>query len=357
MLLLATASLLLSTLAPTDVKVPSAPPPATQTYKVKQTVVLSEIPEGTKKVRLWVAVPEDDRAQEVLDISVASAPGPWSLEREADQGNRFLYVEVPQPKAGSLETVVEFTLRRRSIFVAIDPTKVGLLGDDKRKLFSEELRLDSPHMLVTPDIRAMADKVCGKEANIAVQANLLLEHVASVADHYSKDKTKPNCGLGDAATCLEQGGGCCTDLHSLFIALARARGIPARLQMGYRMKPENSGKEVDPGYRCWVEYFVPGYGWVPSDIVEADAAEGDARLRWLTGLSERRLWLNAGREFTLNPAQAGGPVNHMSIAYAEIDGKPARILPEGELKPQLTRKVQSTDLPDQESTALGARGL
>ena len=52
---------------------------------------------------------------------------------------------------------------------------------------------------------------------------------------------------------------------------ARARGIPARLQMGYRLRETNEGKEVDPGYRCWAEYFVPNYGWVSADIVEADA--------------------------------------------------------------------------------------
>jgi len=33
-------------------------------------------------------------------------------------------------------------------------------------------------------------------------------------------------------------------------------------------------------------------------------------------------------------------VNHMHIAYAEIDGKPARILPEGDLAPQITRTIK-----------------
>jgi hypothetical protein len=34
----------------------------------------------------------------------------------------------------------------------------------------------------------------------------------------------------------------------------------------------------------------------------------------------------------------------MSIAYAEIDGVPARLLPEGELQPQITRQVQYTEV-------------
>jgi hypothetical protein len=64
----------------------------------------------------------------------------------------------------------------------------------------------------------------------------------------------------------------------------------------------------------------------------------------VNGLSERRLWLNEGRDFTLNPPQAGKPVNTMIIGYAEIDGVPARVLPEGDKQPQLARMIRFTDL-------------
>src|SRR5262245_4235705 len=84
----------------------------TRVYKVRQTVKLDQIPEGSKQVRWWIAVPEDERYQDVLDFAVVSAPGPWRLEREPDRGNRFLYVEVAAPKTAELEAVVEFTLRR-----------------------------------------------------------------------------------------------------------------------------------------------------------------------------------------------------------------------------------------------------
>lgn len=320
-------------------------PGETRVYRVRQSAVLDQIPDGTKSVRWWVAIPGDERWQDVLDFDVVSAPGPWRIEREAEHGNRFLLVEVAEPKSAALETVVEFTLRRQPVAIEIDPSRVGPITDDHRRLFADEVRRDAPHMQVTAAIAAMADEACGDEQNVAVQAHKLLAHVAAEADHYSKDATKPKCGVGDAAECLTNGGGCCTDLHSLFIALSRARGIPARLQMGYRLQEKNLGKEVDPGYRCWVEYFVPNYGWVPADIVEADAVDGLGPKRWFSGLTERRLWLNEGREFALPSAQAKGRVNTMSHGYAEIDGRPARVLPEGALAPQLTRKVHCQELP------------
>jgi transglutaminase-like putative cysteine protease len=327
----------------------------TRVYKVRQTAIVDQIPEGTKNVRFWVAVPEEERYQDVLDFAVVSAPGPWRFEREPDRGNRFLYVEVSDPKTPAIEVVVEFTLRREPVLTAIDAALVGPITDVHRAVYAEDLDHDAPHMKVTPTIVGLAKDACGDETNPAVQVQKLLAYVAESADHYSKDPTKPKCGIGDAEDCMTNGGGCCTDLHSFFIALARARGIPSRLQMGYRVLEKNEGKEVDPGYRCWVEYFLPGYGWVSADIVEADATDGMGPARWFAGLTERRLWLNSGREFTLEPRPAQKErVNTMIIGHAEIDGVPARVLPDGPLAAQLTRKVHFTEIRSGQPTRLGA---
>jgi len=321
--------------------------PVTTTYRVEQNVTLSEIPAGAKTVKWWISIPNDDRYQEVLDLKVVSAPGTWSTVTEPDHGNRFMLVEVAAPPAGSLTTKVEFLLRRRSVFTEIDPAKVGPITDTHRGLFVDELRKDAPHMKASPRIVKLANDSCGTETNVAKQANLLLNAVADYADHYSKDPTKPKCSVGDAEDCMTNAGGCCTDMHSMFIALARARGIPARLQMGYRLRPANEGKEVDPGYRCWAEYFLPGYGWVSADIVEADDPKGLGRTRWFSGLTERRLWLNEGREFNLaGRAATDHRVNTMVIGYAEIDGVEARVLANEATKvpAQLSRTVRFTEV-------------
>lgn len=319
--------------------------PVTRTYRVQQNVKLTEIPAGTKSVKWWIAIPQDDRFQQVLDLNVVSTPGTWRIVREPDHGNRFLLVETSTPAADSLDAKVEFTLRRNSVFVEIDPSKVGTISEAQRGLFVDELRQDAPHMSVTKRIAKMAADTCKNETNIYTQAQQLLGVVADYADHYSKDPTKPKCGIGDAEDCMTNAGGCCTDMHSMFIALARARGIPARLQMGYRLREQNAGKEVDPGYRCWAEYFVPNYGWVPADIVEADDPKGLGRTRWFTGLTERRLWLNEGREFDLaGRAITDHRVNTMVIGYAEIDGVEARVIPDGDKPAQLSRTVFYTEL-------------
>jgi transglutaminase-like putative cysteine protease len=313
--------------------------PDSRIYDVQQSVILSDIPKNAKKIGLWISIPDDASAQRLLDLSVKSAPGAWKIVRDRDRGNKFLYVDVAKPNAENLSTVVTFSVERSAVQVNLDPAKAVPLSESQKTVFAEELRADSPHMEVTDEIRKIARETVGDEKNPVGQVTKLLNHVAAVADHYSKNPNVPKCGIGDTKACLQQGGGCCTDLHSLFISLARAIGIPARLQMGYRLQPKNVGIEADPGYRCWAEYFLAGYGWIPTDIVEADAAEGDGKARWFTGLTERRVHLNEGRDFDLPGRKGTARVNHMSIAYAEIDGKPARILPEGDKQPQLTRMV------------------
>ncbi len=333
---------------PLSVYAQTASETVTRTYHVRQNVTLSDIPAGAKTVKWWISIPDDNRDQSVLDFSATAVPGSWQIVTEPAHGSRFMVVDVAAPSAKSLVTTVEFTLRRQSVLVDVEPAKVGPITDSLRQLLAAELSKDAPHMQVTPEIAKMADEACGAETNVAVQAKLLLGKVADFADHYSKDPTKRKFSVGDASDCLASAGGTCTDMHSLFIALARSRGIPARLQMGYRLREANEGKETDPGYRCWAEYFLPGYGWIPSDIVEADDPKGLGRARWFSGLTERRLWLNQGREFDLpGRAVTSHRVNTMIIGYAEIDGVEARVLPEGELKPQLSRTVFYTEVkPD-----------
>jgi len=320
-------------------------------YKVRQTVKIDQIPETAKSLRCWVAIPGDSRFQDVLDmdvISVPGGPGNWNFVRDQPYGNRYLYLEAAPQGKSEVEVVVEFSLNRLPVLIEVDPAKVGPITDDHRAMFAADLRLDDAHMEVTEAIAATGKRVCGDETNAGIKVRKILDHVADFADHYSKDPTKPSCGIGDAGDCMTNGGGCCTDLHSYFIALARSQGIPARLQMGYRLKESNVGKgKVDPGYRCWVEYFLPGYGWIPSDIVEADADGGLGRDRWFQGLTDRRLWLNSGRSMTMTP-DTEHAVNHMSIGYAEIDGVPARILADDYLKEQVTRTIEFVEVPAEE---------
>lgn len=311
----------------------------TRTINVTQTVTLKDIPATSKNVRLWVPVPSDSTWQRVLDLKVVSAPSPWRIERQAEGRGDFVYVELANPKQTEAQVVVQAVVETRGVHFPLESTTA--VGSLQNELFADSLDADAPLMQVDARVRKLADEACGTETDPARQAMLLLQKVAEVADHYSKDPTKPVCGRGAAEDCLDQGGGCCTDLHALFIALARAREIPARMQYGYRTLDAKAGPDAyDPGYRCWVEYFIPGAGWVPTDVVASDNADAANPRRWAS-LSATRVWLWSGRSFELTPKGNAGPTHTMLCGWAEIDGKAVDVLPGDDGSPsKLTRKVQ-----------------
>jgi transglutaminase-like putative cysteine protease len=189
------------------------------------------------------------------------------------------------------------------------------------KRFAEYLRRDCPNMEVTARIVELSNKLCGDDQNVVTQARKLFDFVVSNTDHYSIPSAPKSSGKGNVEYCLDNKGGGCTDQHALFIALARARGIPTRLHFGSRLPVKNEGKEIDPGYRCWVTYFVANYGWVPMDISAANTTPAE-RDRFFCGLDERRLRFSEGRDLELTPRQQGPRVNLFITAYVEVDGKP-----------------------------------
>jgi transglutaminase-like putative cysteine protease len=291
-----------------------------RTYKVTHSLVVKDVPKGSKKVRLWFWVPDDDACQKVLDLTISTAPLGSRIAREATYGSPFVYAEVERPE-GVVSVATDFVVRRSAVSIALDPAKAGRLTDAHRATFAEYLRKDCPNMKVDERIAKLAGEVCGDETNLVVQCRRLYDYVIANTNHYSVAGAPKASGLGSALYCLDQKGGGCTDQHALFLTLARARGIPSRIQFGSRLQAKNEGKEHDPGYRCWVEYFVPAYGWVPMDI-SAGNTNPKERDFFFSGLDERRIRFAEGRELEMSPKQDGPRVNLLIGAYVEVDGKP-----------------------------------
>ena len=291
------------------------------TYQVRHALTVKDIPSGSKSVRVWFWLPDDDECQDVLELVLENPPPGYRITRDAANGHRYLYAELNNPASGSFQLSTRFTLRRRAVALTLDPAKAVPLSSDDRARYAEYLRPDCPHMEVTEKMIGLAKQICGDETNVVLQARKLFDFVVDNTKHYSLANAPKSSGQGDAQYCLDKNGGSCTDQHAFFIALARARGIPTRLQFGSRLQVKNEGKDVDPGYRCWVNYFVPGYGWVPMDIAAANTTPAE-RDHYFSGLDERRIRFSEGRDLELNPRQRGPKVNLFIAAYVEVDEKP-----------------------------------
>lgn len=294
--------------------------PAKAIFDVHHALTVKDIPEGTKKARIWFWIPDDNAEQRVLDFAVAKTKA-FKLTRDLENGHRYLYVEVNKPGA-TIELATDFSVCRQATSVTLDPAKSGPITETHRKLFADYLGKNCPCMEVDDPIIALASKVCGDETNVVLQARKLFDWVNANTEHYSKTKNSPkSSGKGSAALCLANKGGGCTDQHALFIALCRARGIPTRLHFGSLLRQQNENKDHNPGYRCWVQYFVPNYGWVSTDISAANTNPGKEDF-YFSNVDERRVWFLEGRDLELNPRQDSGRLSLFIIAHVELDGQP-----------------------------------
>jgi transglutaminase-like putative cysteine protease len=257
-----------------------------------------------------------------LEFRIVEAPESVRITRDPRYGRSWLYADLAANSEQPLRIVTEFKLLRRAVSSLAVADKSSAITDQHRRVFAAELRRDEKHMEVSPQIQKIADELAGKETNPVLQARKFFDYVIEKSDHYSKFGPMPKgkC-LGDAVECLAGTGDCCTDQHALFIALCRARGIPCRLMYGSRLKPENAGKDHDPGYRCWPNFFAPGLGWVPLDVSSADTAASGRAGEWFGGLDDMRVEWAEGRDFDFEPRSQVRP-DLVIRGWVEVDGKP-----------------------------------
>jgi transglutaminase-like putative cysteine protease len=291
-------------------------------FTVRQTYTVPIEDTGAKQVRGWFWMPEDRPEQKVLDFRVVEAPANARVTRDSKYGRSWVYAEAPADPSKPLKVVMEFKVLRKSVGGMANPEKAGPITSEHRNAFAAELRRDEKHMEVTPKIQKIADELAGTETNPVLQARKFFEFVIEKSEHYSKSgASAKGKGLGSAEECLAGTGDTCTDQHALFIALCRARNIPSRLHYGSRLKPDNEGKDHDPGYRCWPNFFAPGIGWVPLDISAADTAPKEKAGDWFGGLDENRMEWAEGRDFDLEPRSAVRP-DLVIRGWVEVDGEP-----------------------------------
>lgn len=288
-------------------------------FEVRQSYAVTNVPASAERVRAWLWMPEDRPEQKVTDFRIVSGPESLRITRDPKYGRSWIYAESTGSKP--LQVVTEFKVLRRKVSGMAKAAEAKPLSEAGKIAFAEELRWDEKHMEVSPKIATIGRQLAGGEQNPVILAKRYFDYVIQKSDHYSKFGKMPvgKC-LGSAEECLAGTGDCCTDQHALFIALCRSQNIPCRLMYGSRIRPDNRGKDHDPGYRCWPNFFAPGIGWIPLDISAADTATANPEA-WFGGLDENRIEWAEGRDFELNPKSDVRP-DLVIRGWVEVDGKP-----------------------------------
>ncbi|HEV2467581.1 MAG TPA: transglutaminase-like domain-containing protein [Candidatus Sulfotelmatobacter sp.] len=276
------------------------------------TFTIKNLPEG-KKIRVWIPAAHSDAFQEV---KVLSAKGDLPLKKthESQYGNDMYFAETPKSAQQELHFDVEYDVVRHER-IALEPSARVVAAALTKKERQEDLQ---PYALVpiTGRPAELAAKVTEGKTDALSKARAIYDYVFSTMRY---DKTGTGWGRGDVLYACDAKKGNCTDFHSLFIAMARSQGIPARFEIGFPLPPNKHSAEI-AGYHCWSDFYVDGKGWIPVDISEA-WQHPEKRNYFFGSHDADRVQFTMGRDLELSPRQDGKPLNYFVYPYVEVEGK------------------------------------
>ncbi len=276
------------------------------------------------QAELWIPYPVSDKDQEISNVSVTGDFSSSAVYTDRIYGTPMLYArwEKGSPRR---KLVFSFQASRNEVIRRDFPEKEAAWDP-----------ADYARYLVATKFAPIDGEVWLQAMKITAGKRTVLERARAIYDWtcentYRDPKTR-GCGTGDVCSLLKSPGGKCTDIHSVFVALARAAGIPAREIFGIRMGKKEL-EDITTWQHCWAEFYLPGYGWVPVDAADVrkamltenlkleDAKTAEYRDYFWGGIDPYRVKLSVGRDLTLNPQQPGGSVNYLMYPFAHVGGK------------------------------------
>jgi transglutaminase-like putative cysteine protease len=286
---------------------------ASRNFTFHYAFTVKDVPTG-QRVRIWFPAARSDDYQQVRALS-AKGDLPLKKTRESRFGNEIYVAEVSKAKGGELHfEVIYEVVRHEHLTLGLIRPRLQNASLDKK---DTQLYLSADKLVPITGVPAelAAQVSAGKDSQLA-KARAIYDYVFA---NMSYDKSGTGWGHGDVLYACNAKKGNCTDFHSLFIAMARSQGIPARFEIGFSVPSDKTSGEIT-GYHCWAEFFNPQNGWVPVDISEA-WKHPEKKDYFFGGHDAGRIQFSMGRDLKLNPAQQGEPLNYFVYPYVEIDGK------------------------------------
>jgi transglutaminase-like putative cysteine protease len=296
------------------------------TYDVDFAVVVTA-PYHTKKLQVWLPLPQTDAAQEVEEDSITTWPMQVThkVARESTFGNQFAHFEFDHPEGGQIIRH-KFKIKVWELHWDVDPAKVVKVPRWPSS-FDPYLKSDRT-VQVDERFQEAAREIVPERKNPA-------EDLAAVMDWLGKNMIYDHSQASLQASsvhALTKKTGHCSDYHGLCAAFGRALGFPTRVTYGINPFPKNS-----PSH-CKIEAYLPPYGWVSFDVSETQKLVGDikkaktlsdqekselvraATERLRSGFRDNTWYLQTrGTDYDLSPP-ASKRVPVVRTLYAEADG-------------------------------------
>ncbi len=278
-----------------------------------------------KEVRLWLPYPISDQCQLISNINIRGDYSEMGVYTDRVYSNSILYAQWPKNKK-SRKLEFFFFVKRKEIRRRTIPRSEPCWTPSDYSMYLRGTSLGP----VTGSVKELSNRITKGKKTVYQKAKAIYDWIC---ENMYRDPKTIGCGKGDVCRLLVTRGGKCTDISSVFVALARAAGVPARELFGIRLGKKPVQK-ITKWQHCWAEFFLPGYGWFsvdPADVRKAmlvehltlqDPKTKQYRDLFWGGLDAYRFVVAHGRDIVLNPPQQGPPLNTFGYPYAEVGGVP-----------------------------------
>lgn len=233
--------------------------PATYIGRHSVDIPRDELP-TTGIFKMWFPLPITIGYQQPVEI-LSIEPADYVVLPPSSAGSiNTLYMEVPLDKlTGPLHVEVRFKFTHYEQHFKVDPALVGSYDTSSPEYIA--YTGSSGNVVVTPDIKATAERVVDGEKNPYLAARKLYDYMIKTIDYSFMPHLLfyPRSDLRESAYVHEYKIGDCGAQGSYFAALGRAVGIPARVPGGWQLFSGNFSSHF------WAEFYVPNYGWLPVD--------------------------------------------------------------------------------------------
>lgn len=219
------------------------------------------VPGDTSKIEFTVAVPRT--LPERQRIFIKYQPKPTKLFNE--NGNRYAkFIFVKPKKQFKVEMNIQAEMLKYDLSTTQKNRKKRLA---KGPCFEEFLKQQKYIEKDSERIQQIAKSITG-ETDLELVENIY-NYVTDNMEYggYAKDAE-------GAIKAVEKRKGDCTEYSCLFVAICRAKNIPAKVISGYITK-----FNITPKHN-WAEVYLKDYGWVPFDPTLGDKKGRSERMEF-----------------------------------------------------------------------------
>jgi transglutaminase-like putative cysteine protease len=288
-------------------------------FEITMTVTAeSNVAPAGEIIRVWLPIPRRYPFQGDFEL-LSSTPAIKHLDDEWSPA-RSLYLEAPAVKDKPTEFSAQYAFTMQGVWFDLNP---GLVRPtDTHNASLSAFTREAPHVVFTPEIRALSKQIAGDETNPCLQAKKFYDWIAenikySYAIEYSTIRN-----ISDY--CRTKGYGDCGQEALLFITLCRLNGIPARWQTGWNTFP---GAQT---IHDWSEIYLAPYGWVPVDPYMGVYAlryankltpeqKRDIRDFYFGGLDQYRIAANSDHNQVLTPPKQSMRSDDVDFQRGELE--------------------------------------